>query len=216
MSIETMGSRPGDWLKHEEASYRSREAVTILAGSGTARELTSGMLLEIGSGTAVGSVTSGNTGGGSISAAPTVSAGAKVGTYNLRCTRASSGAGDFEVRDPDGNVIGIATVAVAFAQGGLAFTISDGSPDFAVGDTATIVVSAIKLIRMQATGSAYGVLVYDVTAAVGTDAAAVAMVRMATLNDTQLTWPSGIAAALKASEKARLAREAGLVFETGL
>jgi len=216
MATQTMGTRTSDWLKTEAADNLSREQVTILAGSGSDRELTSGMVLEISAATAVGAVTSGNTGGFTITAAPTAAAGVKVGTYNLRCVEAVAGAGQFEVRDPSGNVIGIASVGTEFAQGGLTFTLADASPDAAVGDTATIVVTAPKLVQMAAAGSAYGILFRDVTALEDTDNEAVAIVRQAVVNDTQLTWPTGIATALKNSEKARLAADAGLVFTTGL
>jgi len=216
MSIETMGTRASDWLKDEAPNYRSREVVTILAGSGSDRELTSGMLLDISTATAVGAVTSGNTGAFTITAAPTAAAGVKVGTYTLRCIEAVAGAGQFEVRDPSGNVIGVASAGVEFAQSGLTFTITDASPDAAVGDTATIVVSAPKLVQMRSTGSVYGILLDDRTAAEDVDGAGVAIVREAIVNDTQVTWPSGIATALKNSEKARLAADAGIVFQTGL
>jgi len=216
MSILSMNKRTSDWLKREAEGHYSREEVTILAGSGATRPLTSGMLLEISEATAVGAVTSGNTGGFTITSAPSVSAGGKVGTYNLRCVKVVSGAGDFEVRDPAGNMIGIATSGVEFAQGGLTFTITDGSPDAAVGDTATIVVSSPKLVQMVLTGECYGILLADVTAANGTDATAVAIVRDAEVNDSQVTWPTSIATALKNSEKARLAADAGIVFRTGV
>ena len=214
MAIMTMGDRTSDWLKYE--SEQSRENVTILAGSGSDRELTNGMVLAISTATAVGAVTSGNTGTFTITAAPTAAAGVKVGTYNLRCVEAVAGAGQFEVRDPSGNVVGIASVGVAYAQGGLTFTITDASPDAAVGDTATIVVSAPKLVQMTSTGSAYGILLLDTTALEDVDNTGVAIVREAKINDTNITWPDGIAAALKASEKARLAADAGIVFSTGL
>ena len=214
MAIMTMGDRTSDWLKYE--SEQSRENVTILAGSGSDRELTNGMVLAISTATAVGAVTSGNTGAFTITSAPTITAGAKVGTYTLRCIEAVAGAGQFEVRNPSGAVVGIASVGVAYAQGGLAFTITDASPDAAVGDTATIVVSAPKLVQMTSTGSAYGILLLDTTALEDVDNTGVAIVREAKINDTNITWPDGIAAALKSSEKARLAADAGIVFQTGL
>ena len=214
MAIMTRGDRTSDWLKYE--SEQSRENVTILAGSGSDRELTNGMVLAISTATGVGAVTSGNTGAFAITAAPTITAGAKVGTYTLRCIEAVAAAGQFEVRDPSGNVVGIASVGVAYAQGGLAFTITDASPDAAVGDTATIVVSAPKLVQMTSTGSAYGILLLDTTALEDVDNTGVAIVREAKINDTNITWPDGIAAALKSSEKARLAADAGIVFQTGL
>lgn len=216
MAISTMGKRAGDWLKREMDGYGSREVVAILAGSGATRPLTSGMLLEISEATAVGAEGGGNTGNFTITAAPTISAGAKVGTYNLRCIEAATDAGQFEVRDPSGNVVGVATVGVAFAQAGLSFTITDSSTDAAVGDSATIVVSALKLVQMVLTGECYGILLEDVTAADGTDATAVAVVRDAEVNNAQVTWPTSIATALKNSEKARMAAGAHLLFQEGV
>jgi hypothetical protein len=43
--IQREGKYPSDWLKWEEEGYYSREQVTILAGSGTDRVLTSGMVM---------------------------------------------------------------------------------------------------------------------------------------------------------------------------
>lgn len=216
MAIQTMNTRASDWLKREAEGYYSRDEATILAGDGSSRALTSGMLLEISEATAVGAVTSGNTGGFTITAAPTAAQGVQVGTYNLRCFETGASGGLFEVRDPGGNVIGVAEVGVEFSQGGLTFTITDGSPDAAVGDSATIVVSAPKLVQMTSTGSAFGLLLNDTTAADGTDATGVVIVRDAEVNKEQVTWPTGIATALKNSEIARLERDAGILFRTGV
>lgn len=45
MAVQTEGKYLGDWLKWEEEKNYSRQEVTILGGSGTARVLTSGMVL---------------------------------------------------------------------------------------------------------------------------------------------------------------------------
>lgn len=45
MALQSEGNYTGDWLKWEEENLYSREEVTILAGSGSARVLTSGMVL---------------------------------------------------------------------------------------------------------------------------------------------------------------------------
>ena len=223
MAITTMGSRAGDWLKSELSSYYSREAVTILAGDGGERALTSGMVVSRDlTGAAVGAVTSGNDGNGTITAAPTVGLGAKAGTYNLACFRVIANSGLFEVRDPDGVVIGIAVVAVEFSQGGLTFTIADGGTDFAVGDAATIVVAAgnLKVVQLVPAGTngqdeAYGILVDAVTAAEDVDDEGVVLVRgPVELNAEQVTWPT-ITAAKKATEIARL-QAAGIIFRTGV
>jgi len=82
---------------------------------------------------------SGNTGDGTIG---TVSAGtgAQVGTYTLTCTEDQANAGEFTVEDPQGNTVGVATVAVAFT-GEVNFTIADGATDFVVGDIFRITVT---------------------------------------------------------------------------
>lgn len=82
----------------------------------------------------------GNTGNGTFLATPTISAGAKEGTYRLEVENAATNAGGFIVEDPDGNIVGAGTVAVAFSAGGVAFTLQDGATDFARGDGFTFTV----------------------------------------------------------------------------
>ena len=105
MASQTESQYTGDWLKWEEDNFYSREAITILAGSGAARALTSGM------------------------------------------------------------VLGKVTASSKYVQ--VDDTASDGSQTVA------------------------GVLLLDVTAADGTDADGVAIVRDAIVSDNGLTWPSG-------------------------
>lgn len=83
----------------------------------------------------------GNTGNG-VFGAITVTAGAKKGTYRVFIVAAATNAGTFNVEDPDGVLVGIGTVGVAFSKGGIAFTLADGATDFAVGDGFTFPVTA--------------------------------------------------------------------------
>ena len=119
-------------------------------------QITLGTLAEVGdyvltciavgaptAGAATGEAVAGNTGAGTITASPTVGAGAKVGVYRATCIEPGAGAGTFTVEDPDGIEVGVATVAVEFTGGGLTFTIADGDPDFAAGDAFTITVAAV-------------------------------------------------------------------------
>ena len=93
--------------------------------------------------TGTGAAVAGNTGDGTITAAPATGANAKVGTYMITCIEPAANAGEFQVEDPDGVVLGIATVAVEFTAGThLTFTIADGAADFVAGDAFTIVVAA--------------------------------------------------------------------------
>src|SRR6266540_3179842 len=133
MSLLTQGKYLGDWLKWEPDSQYSREIVTVLAGSGADRVLTTGMVLgRITKSAATGAAVAGNTGNGTITASPTVGASAKPGLYRLTCIEPASDAGKFSVEDPDGVLIGVATVGVPFATH-LTFTIADGSTDFVSG-----------------------------------------------------------------------------------
>lgn len=110
----------------------------------------------------------GNTGNGTIGTLST-GAGVKIGTYTAICIEPGANAGTFQVEDPDGVIVGRATVAVAFA-GPVGFTIADGSTDFVAGDRFTITVpdsGEVKQVVAAATdGSAraYGIC------AVGNDA----------------------------------------------
>lgn len=80
--------------------------------------------------------------GATITAAPTVSAGAKEGVYHI--TAIVGGAGTlskWQVEDPDGVAVGIATGNTAFSEGGLAFTITDAGTDPVVGEEFIITVT---------------------------------------------------------------------------
>jgi hypothetical protein len=94
-------------------------------------------------GAAVGAAVAGNAGNGTITAAPAVGAGAKVGVYHAVCIEPAADLGKFLVSDPDGVEVGVATVGAQFATGGLTFTIADGNQDFASGDSFTIAVAAV-------------------------------------------------------------------------
>lgn len=211
MSALTQGNYVPDWLKWEAERSFSRERVTILAGSGSARALTAGMVLgKITKGTATGAAVAGNTGNGTITANPTVGAAAKPGIYRLVCVEPATNVGKFTVEDPDGIVIGIATVAVEFTTH-LTFTIADGATDFVSGDSFTITVAAGsgKYVQLSLAGTtgiedAAGILLTDVTAPDGSDAAGAALVRDAVVVASKLTWPSGASTDEKAAAMALL------------
>lgn len=214
MSVLTEGKYCGDWLKGEVLDPRdfSREQVTILAGSGAARVLLSGMVLgKVAKGAGTPAAVAGNTGNGTIGAV-TVGAAAKPGVYNLVCIEPATNAGKFTVEDPAGIHVGVATVAVAFSAGGLGFTIADGSTDFASGDAFTITVAAGsgKYVQIEDAGTdgtedAAGILYIDATAPDGADKKAVAIVRDAVVSTNGIIWPSDFDAGEKAAATAQLA-----------
>lgn len=89
--------------------------------------------------TAAGSERAGNTGTGTVTDEPTVEAGAKIGRYTLTLLQTSA-TGDYEVRDPDGEFVGIGAIATEFDAGGLTFTWANGGT-MTVGDVAYIDVT---------------------------------------------------------------------------
>jgi len=118
-----------------------RESITIY-GADTATYVVGAVLGKITTGAATSAAkTGGNTGNGTMGAV-TVGAAGQVGVYTLRITAAAANAGSFNVIDPQGDIVGQGTVAVAFSGGGLSFTLADGSTDFIVGDGFDITVAA--------------------------------------------------------------------------
>lgn len=102
-----------------------------------------------------------------------------VGAYVLRVTEAVTNGGVWRLEDPNGAIVASglrmtagAGAATVFEAAGLIFTITDGSTDFAVGDTATLTVATgnSKLVPFSTTGAGgaqkpIAVLTYDVTKA---------------------------------------------------
>jgi hypothetical protein len=201
------GRYRGEFLYSEACGTRSLETVTIDTG-----DLAAGTVLgKITKGAATGAAVGGNTGNGTITAAPAVAAGAKVGVYRAVCIEPATDAGKFLVTDPDGINLGVATVAVEFVGGGLTFTIADGSTDFASGDSFTITIAAgsgkyVAYNQDGVNGSeiAAGIL-YDNVDATSADVEAVVYVRDCEVNGNEITWPSDIEAAEKTAAIAQLA-----------
>lgn len=98
----------------------------------------------------------GNTGTGTMGAI-TVTGAVPDGVYALRITALGSNAGRFTITDDKGRVIGVGDVATAYSQDGLAFTLADGTPDFAIGDGFDITVTGGNVLipnaRFETTGS---------------------------------------------------------------
>jgi hypothetical protein len=221
MPLQTERNYLGDWLKFEADNHFSRDIVTVLAGSGAVRELLTGMVLgRVTKGAATSAAVAGNTGNGTITANPTVGQAAKPGVYQLVCIEPAANAGKFTVEDPDGILLGIATVGVAFTTH-LTFTIADGSTDFASGDAFTITVAAgsgkVKQIDFAATDGgdiASCILLLDTTAPDGTDRSGVAIVRNAIVSDNGITWPAGATENQKNAAIAQL-KSAGILVRQG-
>lgn len=147
--VATETKRLGDVLKYEferEMGF-CRKAVTAYEAS--LKTYTPGTVLgkTLVSGSAAAVAGASNTGNGTMGSI-TVSSHAKIGQYVLRITVASSNAGAFELLNANGSVVGTGNVASAFVGAGLAFTLADGSTDFAVGDTFVITVTGTEKYKI--------------------------------------------------------------------
>ena len=192
------------FLYSEAPGDRSRDAITVKS----AEDLVAGAIITGVDGTVAATADAGNIGDGTMAATPVGKAGVKAGDYELVVTAKVASAGDFELHDPDGVLVGTGNVAAAF-DNQLAFTLQDGGTDFEVGDRFTITVEDPKWIERAATDVARGVLLADVDAT-GGDTAGVAVVRDAVVNDAELVHVTGATDAQKATGKRHLAR-AGIV-----
>jgi coat protein len=76
--------------------------------------------------------------GDGVMGAVAVTARTPTGRRKLRIIEPAANAGRFAVFGPDGDIEGTGTVAVAYANRGLAFTLADGAADFVAGDGFTI------------------------------------------------------------------------------
>lgn len=103
-----------------------------------------------------GSEAAGNVGTGTITDAPTISAGAKIGRYTVTLL-ATSATGAFNVTDPDGFVVGTGKIATAFTGGGLAFTWANGGT-MTIGDQAYIDVTGNAFVGITIATSALGLV----------------------------------------------------------
>jgi hypothetical protein len=190
-----------DWLKWEQGNLYSRDQVTVLTDGAVA-----------------GAAVAGGTGNGTIG---TLSAGTgcKPGVYVATCIEPATNAGKFEVVDPDGVNVGVATVGVAFT-GPVNFTIADGATDFASGDQFTITVAAgsgkVKASPdTAADGSAVacGILLKDVDAS-SADQQGVIIARNAQISPLGLIFDATVNNATKQAAKLAQLTALGIVTRT--
>jgi hypothetical protein len=187
-------------------------SVTLAGGSGTARAVELGEVLgQRTIGAISGEAAGGNTGQGGIGSI-TRAASAKVGDYALTCIATASNGGRFQVVDPDGVRLKDALVGVAYAGPQINFTIADGDPDFAVGDSFTVTVAAgdmkyVALAPSAVDGSqrAARISAMNREAPVDTDVPLNVIDFGALVNEAELIWPDGISAGDKAAAVTRLA-----------
>jgi hypothetical protein len=207
MTTLTEGRHPGEFIMSEAKGQRSREALII----GESQTIVPGGLLAklLTVADATASVADGDgthTGKGDLTLSdPALSTKAKDGVYTVICTAAATNGGSFEVTDPNGKSIGIATVGVAFNKE-VKFTIADGATDFDVGDSFNITVvtegSDFNYVAYDQDGTdgseiPSAIAIYGATTGVGETAKIAGMVRDCEVNGNCLEWPTDITDAEK-------------------
>ncbi|MBU4270205.1 head decoration protein [Candidatus Dependentiae bacterium] len=190
----TEPNRLNDLLKWEQENFFSREAIVVATGENLSLAAVIGKITNAtpATGTAGGT----NTGAGTCTG---VTAGddVQIGDYVLECAAIATGAGTFKVTAPNGEALPDAEVGEAYENPQINFTLNDGTPDFALGDTFTITVAdgsgkvvAIDFAAVDGSQNAYGFTIagYDATSA---DVKGVAIVRDAVIVEDNLVWPDG-------------------------
>jgi len=199
-------------LKWEVDPIISRETGTLLAGDSADRTVDIGTVLgKRLFDDPVITPDGGNTGDGALGTL-TLGAAAKAGTYVVTCIAEAANAGTFQVVDPDGFRLPDATVAVAYSNPQIGFTISDGATDWAIGDVIEVEVPAGdgKLVTIDFTATdgsqrAHAVAATRVTAPDGVDAGILTIRRQAVLARQSLIWPEGATDGQKEAALAELA-----------
>lgn len=186
-------------LKYEVDQNFCRESLTLLAGSGTAREIEIGVILGAAGMAAVSQAAlAGNVGNGVLTLAnPPISAGTNAGDFQAICIEPATNGGTFEVFDHNGVSVGTATVGVAFT-GPVKFTIADGATDFSAGDGFLIKVPLGSKVKawdptaIDGSAEVVGVALAKGYAPVGADAGILGIVRGPAILDLDgITWPEG-------------------------
>ena len=207
------GNNFRDVVRYEEdsAGQLSREVVTVLSGQNLAMGAVIGKI-TLGTCPTTGTAAGTNTGQGTCGSV-TAGAKAKLGIYTIKCIHLVTAGGLFSVEDPDGFALPNAYVG-AYVNDQINFTLADGSPDFAAGDTFTITIAvgslSVKEIALGALATvdgaqhAYGILTDDCDASLAA-VQAVAIVKDAVIVAANLVWPDGSPAVSAAEKVAALA-----------
>lgn len=199
-----------DLIHSEYDSTYTTSRLTLKGGVGTAREVSLGQLAAIvdrGTAAVTPTAAGDNTGNGSIGTV-TADAGVQEGDWSVVIIEPGTNAGEFEVTRPDGTVDGTGTVGVAY-NGGINFTLGDGSTDFGAGDRWTVKVNFPdddgKVVGWDPAGTdgsqhIAGVIIENAVADVGVDGQVNVLARgPVTLRRENLVWPAGVTSDQKAA-----------------
>lgn len=143
MTTLNEGRHAGGFMVSEANGRRSRSVVTLKSGE----TVVAGQVLGWLTGSDAGEVSvaavadDANTGNGAITmGSPATGDGVKSGVYVATCLTEASNGGTFQLTDPDGEIVGTATVGTPFNDV-LKFTVADGSEDWDIGDVIRFTVT---------------------------------------------------------------------------
>lgn len=204
-NIERMNYGTAHYLVSEAANiYRSREK-GIISGLSSAVILAGTIVGVLSASASTTAANSGNTGNATVGTV-TVTAPADVGVYTVDFTAATA----FEVRHPNGTLIGTGATGTAFTNGGLSFTITAGVTPMVDGDGFTITVTKVignyvplALGTSDGSQTVKGILFEDVPAGVE-DQERTFTVRDSEVVREQLHYPAGATDGNKATIDAAL------------
>lgn len=134
-AAQTLRKMVDNVLKYELFQSLNRASVNVASGQSLLCGAVIGMVLV--SASAASAAGTGNIGNG-VMGTVTPGDAALRGRYIVTIVEPGTNVGQFTVTDPNGLIIGHGTVATAFDNDQLAFTLADGSTDFAAGDYFTI------------------------------------------------------------------------------
>ncbi|KAF1041306.1 MAG: hypothetical protein GAK35_03396 [Herbaspirillum frisingense] len=196
----------GGFIVSEANGHISRETITLTGG---AKVLAGTVLGQQTTGTTAAAAALGTNSGNGTFGAISVASPAQAGDYVVQFVDATH----FVVEDPQGVEVGHGTTGVAFAAGGLGFTITAGGNAFVAGDSFKVTVAPgskkyapLSLTAGDGTGVPVAVL-YGTKDVTNADKPALVMFRHAELNGSELIWPAGATANQIAAFIAQLAKD---------
>jgi hypothetical protein len=207
MSSLTKSTGIGDLVAYEEDNNASRRVMTVLSGGNVVLGEVIGKIKTV---TPTTGVIAG-TGNGTCTAV-TGGPETKLGDYVATCVEVIADGGRFAVKDPDGEALPDAVVGTAYANKAINFTLNDGATDFALGDTATITVTAgsnkiapIDFSGVNGLEDAFGIMAAPCDAS-SSDKKGLVIWRNAAIDESKLVWPGGATADQKAAALEQLAK----------
>lgn len=147
-----------------------------------------------------------NTGNGTLGTLSAKGYAPLAGAYTVEFNDATH----FVLNDPLGSQVGHGTTGVAFAAGGLGFTITAGGTAFVAGDSFTVTVAAgSNKMKPWDPANADGsqvaaAILFNGKNVTSSDKPAVVISRHAEVNTVELIYPSGVSAVQLASALAQL------------